>query len=89
MPESCPATLRLGPGAVYRNLMGVEMTAVEPAYLSNRLPALGLAAFDGVLGNVWVMACRDELWGDSRHLATPDGLAACGYELVSTPEEAL
>ena len=80
-----PEPLALVRGGVYRNDMGAELTAIEPLYLRDELRAHRIPV-ESTFGAIWLMEGHDELFGTSRHLATREGLTACGYQIIHNPD---
>lgn len=97
MPE-----LMLRAGALYRNPQGAQMRAIEPIDANSAVPMLRairpvasllernlpLADAVMVLGAIWLVESVDGPWGMQLHLATPEGLQACGYQLVEENADA-
>lgn len=81
--------LELVQDGVYRNLLGAQLHAIK------RLDEFGEPKKFGplnlgcghVFGEIWVMESEDEIFGTTQHLATSEGLTACGYQLVGGATE--
>lgn len=71
-------------GGRYRNPAGAELWAIEPLHLIATLSKY-TSQFGSTFGDIWVVESRSELFGNDLHLATPEGLVACGYTLISEP----
>lgn len=76
--------LRLVAGGLYRNPMGAEMRAIEPICTSKALRKYKLPFDSASFGDIWVVESGGIFGG--LHLATPEGLAACGYKRISECE---
>jgi hypothetical protein len=74
--------LEIVEGGLYRNGTGGELHAIQQMRYLTHGALLGMQpAF--VIGEVWLMESRGDMFGTVPFLVTPDELAAHGYECVA------
>lgn len=78
-------------GGRYRNNVGVVLVVLERLRnwggpMTEPLRAGLDPGPSSPLGAVWIVELDSDLFGPTRLLATPQGLAECGYELIDEPQ---
>lgn len=75
-PAPTKPALRLVAGCRCRNPLGAELHALRPVLRE-------LAGYKVLAAGIWVVEDFDPLFGTTEYLVTAEGMAACGYTLVT------